>query len=199
MRLLKQAMAVLGSVVVIAVIAALVTPRTAHAIIATAVQVVNTASQPVPNRDVDNPAKEPFQANMCIDAGTQFGNCRLGGLPGFVQVPTTTTDNAVVKRLVIEYVDAVCFVNGSGLITAWGLSITVNENVQNVQSGLPSGELVHDFLPQLAPGSPGPLLISQQTRLYADPGTVVGSSIADTAGVTGYQCQGTITGHLVTQ
>jgi hypothetical protein len=41
MRLLKQALTVLGTVVVIAIIAALVTPKTAHAVVATAVNVVN--------------------------------------------------------------------------------------------------------------------------------------------------------------
>lgn len=48
MRLLKQALTVLGTVVVVAIIAALVVPKTAHAIVATAVQVVNTAATPVP-------------------------------------------------------------------------------------------------------------------------------------------------------
>lgn len=54
MKLLKQAMALLGSVVVIAVLVALVTPKTAHALVATLVQVVNTPSQPVPTWRTDN-------------------------------------------------------------------------------------------------------------------------------------------------
>lgn len=48
MRLLKQAVAVLGTLVVAIVIAAVVMPKTAHAIVATAVNVVNTPGNPVP-------------------------------------------------------------------------------------------------------------------------------------------------------
>jgi hypothetical protein len=199
MKLLKQAMVVLGTVVVIATIAALVTPKAAHAIVASLVQVVNTPSQPIPNRDVDNPANEPFQATFCIDSGTNFGNCKLGGIPGFITVPTTTSDNAAVKRLVIEDAEAFCTISGSGSVTAWGLSITVNENVQSVPLGGPSGELEHIFVPQLAPGTTYLFLVSQQTRLYADPGTIIGQSIADIGNFSGYQCKATLTGHLVTQ
>lgn len=47
MRLLKQAVTVLGSVVVIAVLVVLVTPKTAHAL-ATALRVTSSASSPVP-------------------------------------------------------------------------------------------------------------------------------------------------------
>lgn len=47
MKRLKQAMALLGSVVVIAVIAALMTPRAVRATVATLVQVVNTSANPV--------------------------------------------------------------------------------------------------------------------------------------------------------
>jgi hypothetical protein len=48
MRLLKRALAVLGTVVLIATIAALVTPKTAHAVVATLVQVQNGPANPVP-------------------------------------------------------------------------------------------------------------------------------------------------------
>jgi hypothetical protein len=70
MRLLKQAMAVLGTVVVIAAIAALVTPKMAHAIIATAVQVVNGPGNPVPITTTDNPGLHPF-LNYQIETSTR--------------------------------------------------------------------------------------------------------------------------------
>ena len=91
MKLLKQAMAVLGTVVVIAVIAALVTPKTAHALVATMVQVVNTSTSPVPTKRVDNPAQQPFQFFV------------TGGNPFFeFQVPPG-------KTLVMEQIGMNCF------------------------------------------------------------------------------------------
>jgi hypothetical protein len=72
MRLLKQAMAVLGTVVVIAAVVALVTPKTAHAIVATAVQVVNTSANPVPVASVSIPAVQivTFTGNEVPNSGT---------------------------------------------------------------------------------------------------------------------------------
>lgn len=57
MRLLKQAMAVLGAVVVIAALVAVVTPKAVHAVVATLV------------RDADNAAKHPFSAS-CNNLGS---------------------------------------------------------------------------------------------------------------------------------
>ena len=48
MKLLKQAFAALGVVMLIAIFVVLVTPKATHAIVATLVQVVNTSANPVP-------------------------------------------------------------------------------------------------------------------------------------------------------
>ena len=64
MKLLKQAMAVLGTVVVITIIAALVTPKTAHAIVSTMVQVVNTTANPASTLDADTATRTPYQVTM---------------------------------------------------------------------------------------------------------------------------------------
>ena len=71
MKLLKQAMAVLGTVVVIAMIVALVTPKTAHAIVATAVYVMNTpnvnvVNTPLPTQVTNTPL--PVSANINFPA-----------------------------------------------------------------------------------------------------------------------------------
>jgi hypothetical protein len=58
MKLLKQAMAVLGTVMVVAIIAALVTPKTAHAIVATLVEVVNTTANPAITQDTSKQASQ---------------------------------------------------------------------------------------------------------------------------------------------
>ena len=94
MKLLKQAMAVLGTVVVITIIAALVTPKTAHALVATMVQVVNTTANPASILDADAATRTPYQvtkAAVCSAASCNFS---------FPAAPTGT-------RLIIENVNAV--------------------------------------------------------------------------------------------
>jgi len=93
MRLLKQAMAVLGTVVVIAVIAALVTPKTAHAVIATAVQVVNMPSQPVPTLSTDINAFTIFDVTGSCTF-TNFGACPI---PNLYTIPASKV--AVIERI----------------------------------------------------------------------------------------------------
>jgi hypothetical protein len=58
----------------------LAAPRTAHAIAATLVQVTNTPADPVPNKDVDNPARHPYAAN-CTASGTGEISCSPTPLP----------------------------------------------------------------------------------------------------------------------
>jgi hypothetical protein len=98
-----QAVAVLGVVATLA----LVTPRAAHALAAALVQVTNTPADPVPNKDVDVPARHAYAATcsgvgLCsfptVLAGTELVIQTLVGAispcPGaaqaFVQLQTTT-------------------------------------------------------------------------------------------------------------
>jgi hypothetical protein len=74
MRMLKQALTVLGAVVVVAMIVALVTPKAVHAIVATAVNVVNTSANPVPTVATDDRAKTAVSLS-------------LGGGPGGDTIP----------------------------------------------------------------------------------------------------------------
>src|SRR5437899_6396572 len=62
----------------------------------TNVNVVNTTASPVPVRDVDNPARQPFQAEAVggfADGASTTGDITIGAVPAG-------------KRLVIEYVSA---------------------------------------------------------------------------------------------
>jgi hypothetical protein len=102
MTLLKQALAVLGTVVVIAMIVVLVTPKTAHAIVATFVQVVNTPSQPVPTVATD--ALTSFVAsNYChFGHSTAYSGARdVCGIEPLYTVPAG-------KTAVIESASGVC-------------------------------------------------------------------------------------------
>jgi len=80
MRLLKQAMAVLGTVVVIAVMAALIAPKAARAAVATLVFVTNTADA------------QPFAIRLDLAVSGNFAS-------GTFVVPTG-------KKLVIDYISS---------------------------------------------------------------------------------------------
>jgi len=64
MRLLKLTAAVLGTVVVIAVIAGFVTPKTAHPLVATLVQAAHTLADPTPTVKAGEP-QEFVASNTC--------------------------------------------------------------------------------------------------------------------------------------
>lgn len=107
MKAMKQAMAVLGTVVVIAAIVALVTPKTAHAIVATAVQVVNTSANPIPTPE----SATRFQVALCNVFGpvaTAYNFCPPPTNTATFTVPMTTSTGAPVKRLIVDNVSGVC-------------------------------------------------------------------------------------------
>lgn len=112
--------------------------------------------------DVDNPARQPFQV-LCSAAIDGFGhaNCTLTTVPAG-------------KRLVIEMVEANLHFGGTG--------------VQNLQvfvgTTVGGASINHGVLPTLAGSVFGDnYVVSQQVRLYADPGTTV-SAFTDSNTVT---------------
>jgi len=58
-----------GGVVLALLCVVLISPKTAHALVAALVQVTNTRSNPVPTQDVDIAARHPFTASCNV-----FGN-----------------------------------------------------------------------------------------------------------------------------
>ena len=188
MRLLKQALAVLATAVVIAMFVALVTPKTAHALAATMVQVVNTSASPVPSVDVNTPAEEPFQTILCKSAGSFSGDCST---PENFAVPSTTTDGLTVKRLVIENVSGECGVGGTTQIQAMAVSTFVSENTVN-------GETQAVALITVPPAVvPGAVMFNGPTRMYADPGATVGL-LPYVSGID-LICGVFVNGHLITK
>jgi hypothetical protein len=143
MKLLKQALAVLGTVVVIAVLVALVTPKTAHAVIATAVQVVNTSAQAVPVKDVDAPGRNVFQLEL------------FPGLNGFT-VPTTV-NNQNVQALVITEVAGRCFAS------PFAVMLNGSSNSSNLSSMAFRVESSTDVFNNYP-------ILPQLTRIYLNPG-----------------------------
>jgi hypothetical protein len=141
-----------------------------------------------------NPANEPFQGVLCSGAGVSSGLCTNIGFPGVIHVPTTATGGAVVKRLVIEYVNALCDEQAGSELLFFTLQTTVNENIA---TGQPGAKQTYYFVPQFAAGNNYILGVSAPTQLYADPGTDIPIALGN-ATIT-VDCVATVSGHLVTQ
>jgi hypothetical protein len=60
MKLVQRLLMGLGGLAAAAALLTVVSPK-AHALVATLVQVANTRSTPVPNQDVDSPARHPYE------------------------------------------------------------------------------------------------------------------------------------------
>lgn len=113
MKLLKQALAVLGSVVVIALIAALVTPKTAQAVVAALVEVANTPDNPVPVRDT----RVTTSTSATIQAGSNSAQV-------FPVLPTCPNGTAFLITAVNVAPDF--FGNADILaLPAWGVRVNV--------------------------------------------------------------------------
>jgi len=169
MTWLKQTLAVLGTMAVVMALAAVVFPTRASALVATLV------------RDVDNPARDTFQAifqSSCSGAGFSCSGLTL---------PTTNGSGATISMVVIEYVATAC--DGStGILTNYSdaqiFSILGNSTISIPTTTSTSGYFMQL---QLAPG-----VLTQQTRFYAAPGSTLVM-----AGATS-TCTLTISGYMVT-
>lgn len=116
MRLLKQALAASGALMVVAAVVAFVAPKSTHALVAALVEVTNTASNPVPNRDVDDRDR----------ATTEFVVVPVQSLSGFsgqfqgVAVFTVPVN----RRFVIDQIDGICSTPSGNTETAAQLRST---------------------------------------------------------------------------
>jgi hypothetical protein len=176
----KKLLPIVASLLLVVAIIAVVGTREVHALVATLVQVVNTPNQPVPNRDVDNPANEPFQWEA-ISRTIPVNSAN------FI-TPTTTADGKTVQRLVIEHVTAVC----SGLSTpASGIRV---DGFPFSRAGASLGLAPENDLYFPFPNNPSPndQVLAQQTRIYVDPGQTVGMNALafQSSGVCSYTAAG---------
>jgi hypothetical protein len=92
-----------GAVVLAGLILALLAPRAAHAIVATAVQVENTRSTPVPNQDVDIAARHPYTANCSVGIPTQVIDTSTANLTCQPMPPPPTAGFETVIQSVNMY------------------------------------------------------------------------------------------------
>jgi len=147
------------------------------------VNVVNTTASPVPVRDVDNPAKQPFQAEVVggfADGASSTGDITIATVPAG-------------KRLVIEHVSAFGTMlptqkvinGGSDVIWADPFSTLIVQYHWDSQGSN-------------ADGSRDYFVASQLVRFYANPGPIQCFAERDsTAGANPNSVTFTISGYLV--
>jgi hypothetical protein len=162
-RLNRYALSILALSVMIAIIAGVnATPTHAGPVVTGTVNIGNvplpvtiagdtTVSGTVKTQDVDNPARNAFQAQVCTIG---FPSCDTFGQ---VSVPAG-------KRWVIEYVSGTCDIPSRDTL--------VEVSVATIADGHIASHVVPATL-VVTVGTTKLYTFAQQTRLYADPGTTV--------------------------
>jgi hypothetical protein len=124
------------------------------------VTVTNPVSNPVPVRDVENPARQPFQQELFLSTPDGL----LGANDQFT-VPSG-------KRLVIEFVSFTMNWPAGQLTTRAFINVcNASGNACPVSFYVPASFQATEF------GGTDFFVASSPTRLYADPGSVVGVAV----------------------
>jgi hypothetical protein len=190
---------------------AVFTPRIAHAITATLVQVVNTSANPVPSAD----ASLKFEASVCSQSGTiaPATNSCAPGKNVFV-VPTTTTTGTPVKRLVIDYVSGTCSNFNNNALQLKTITIAGPPTPDSVNGGSsftyyvatgPGYSYVNDSTwgPPIANFPETDYIFSQPTHITFNAGDTVSVGVLgflpSRASAFDYYCIDQLAGYLVTQ
>jgi len=213
MRLLKQALAVLGAIAVVAITLALVAPKTVHAVAAALVEVINTSANPVPTYD----SGTRFETDVCLATGpisTALNSCGSNTSRTFV-VPSVTSGGAAVKRLIVDNVAGLCSSYNNPSLTISSVFLSgqfVPDSVPNGDSGTthyvpvvaPGHNYVND--PSLAPPLGGvqetDYAYGQSAHFSFNPGDTVTLHFEYSwtgVGATDFTCQATLDGFLATQ
>jgi hypothetical protein len=149
--------------------------------------VPDSGGNPLPLVVRDHTPTQPFHIMLCTDTGIVAGSCQTNFPPAnsTVVVPYTTSDGQKIERMVIENITGSCGSFGQQVFQLL-LSTTLNENS-------PTATL-YDTLPVSASASGLIQTTSQQTRLYAEPGSLLTLIM----GVTGTAADGSFCGVILT-
>ena len=101
MKRIKSHLPLVVSFAVAGLLTASLATGTAQSAVASLVQIVNTAANPVPSQDVDNPARQPvsFETSVSVSANAMNGYAFQA-----YQVPAGAYQVPAGKQLVIDYV-----------------------------------------------------------------------------------------------
>jgi hypothetical protein len=143
MKFAKSILMGTGGVVLAGLILTLLAPKAAHAIVATAVSVVNTSSNPVPVSSIDGPGRVPFiesgsfECNLLayclsafttpVPAGHRVVITYMSGSMNFVSTPTyaAVALNTTLNSTIIGPVEFnVPVINPAGVLTIFGAPVT---------------------------------------------------------------------------
>lgn len=177
MKFAKSILMGTGSLVLAGLILTLLVPKAAHAIAATAVQVMNTIASPVPNQNVDEPGRHPFGL---------LGSSNSGGNSTVFTVPAG-------QRYVIEEYYAGCSVANTNSMTE-GFVQAGTPALNNIQTASTAAHLSG------ANGASASFWVaSGTTRLYADPGQFIYVVASDGASGQALQsCRFSVSGYYLT-
>lgn len=188
MNFAKRLLMVAGAVALAGVLGALLAPKAAHGIVATFVQVVNTAANPVPVAEQNNPALQSFELTQLCSFTSFNGN----GCPG---------DNNLLAPGPNE-VDVVEFVGGScNLVGGTNLKEVLLNNFGAGSSAQ------YPILPLTAVGSTfglnnNEVHFSQTVKVYVDGSagqTLSYLALADQPQPGGQHCQFSVSGYRATK
>jgi hypothetical protein len=179
MNLAKKVLMSVGLVVLAAALISTLAPKATHALVATLVQISNTPSSPVPNRDVDLPDRATIQDQGCTATSFAGGNTATCS-PSFT-VPAG-------QRFVFQELEASCTAPRGNNI--YGASAIL------VEAGFGT---FHPFVLISEGDGAGQAQYAQnqQVHYYADPGSTISffTYTTDTAGNT--NCYFAASGYLI--
>jgi hypothetical protein len=186
MSLVRKAASALGGIFLAVLLIAALAPKATHGLVAALVQVANTAADPVPNKDVDNPGRATIVQVSCaaVSTTTSFGTIAcFGGNTGSggYSVPAG-------QRLVVQQLDGNCITpKGNTVTSAIALfeqsGLNTYPNMVLTSEGDQSGQTFYAF--------------NEPVHYYADSGSgfYFSASISDNTGNT--SCNFNLTGYLM--
>jgi hypothetical protein len=157
MKSAKRLLIGVSAFALVAILAAVLAPKTAHAVVSTLVTVANPASQPVFTMGVDNPDQSPLRLRFNIVVPQ--------GAASAFDYPAAVPEG---KCMVVEYISGSCAIPHSSGV---GVADIAFEPPENGPSG--SISTYHVYLLPVTRSATNALgfdgyVLSQLVRLYAD-------------------------------
>jgi hypothetical protein len=168
-----------GSAVLAAVALLLAAPRAMHAVAATLVQVTNTTAEPVPAKDVDNPARHPFAATCTGQGQGEEGPASCNPLPA----PPAGAETVIQSVSILV-------TRGNSTATTAGTYYSFVTGGQSYQSYLP-------YVTQQIASNAAAWVANQSTTIYEDPSSLHACSAVQSDLATQFQITCTVTGYTV--
>jgi hypothetical protein len=177
MNFLRKTASAFGALLFAALLIAALAPKAAHGVVATLVQVANTATNPVPNRDIDNGPRQG------VTLSAQAAGNNINFLPLFdVADPFNTAPYTVPagKRLLVQFISGRFQTPAGAHILDASIDGAVRAHPGAANGLLPINEVL---APQLiTAGNFNIYQVSQPLWLFEDAGATPSLNVALTSG-----------------